>query len=204
MDTLEIGTYTNGNERLVISCDDDPTDPRSWDNSGVMACAHNRYKLGDNDTSLDIKEAGSWEASEAWLKENAIVWLPLALYDHGGITMSVGTGGGWDSGQVGYIYAGKWEFAAAGLAWGKKGIERMRQNLTAEVEEYDQYLTGECWRWSYETRTECHTCGKGEWKVVESCGGYLGQPDKASIEEYGIKFDSGSAARFFYCAKAPR
>ena len=80
----------------------------------------------------------------------------------------------------------------------------MRQNLMAEVKEYDQYLCGECWRWRYETRTECHACGKGEWKLKESCGGYLGQPDKASIEEYGIKFDSGSAARFFYCAKAPR
>ena len=189
MDTLEIGTYTNGNERLVISCDDDPTDPRSWDNSGVMACAHNRYKLGDNDTSLDIKEAGSWEASEAWLKENAIVWLPLALYDHGGITMSVGTGGGWDSGQVGYIYAGRKEFDWAGLD-PKKDIGLMRQNLISEVEEYDQYLTGECWRWSYETRTECHTCGKGEWKVVESCGGYLGQANKMYID---IEFDWDNA-----------
>ena len=188
MDTLDIGTYTNGNERVVISYDDDPTDPRSWDNSGVMACAHNRYKLGDNDTSLDIKE-GSWEACEAWLKENAIVWLPLALYDHGGITMSVGTGGGWDSGPVGYIYAEKWEFAAAGLDY-KKDIERMRQNLIAEVEEYDQYLTGECWQWSYETRTECHTCGKGEWKVVESCGGYLGRANKMYID---IDFDWDNA-----------
>ena len=190
MDTLDIGTYTNKNERLVISYDECPTDPRSWDNAGVMACAHNSYKLGDNDTSLDIKEAGSWEACEAWLKENAIVWLPLALYDHGGITMSVGTGGGWDSGQVGYIYAGKWEFADARLAWGKKGIERMRQNLTAEVEEYDQYLRGECWRWRYETRTECHTCGKGEWKLVESCGGYLGRANKMYID---IEFDWDNA-----------
>lgn len=191
MDTLEIGTYTNKNERLVISYDEYPNDPRSWDNAGVMVCAHNRYNLGDNDTNLDIKEAGSWEACEAWLKKNAIIWLPLALYDHGGITMSIGTGGGWDSGQVGYIYAGKWEFAAAGLDY--KDIERMRQNLVAEVKEYDQYLRGECWRWSYETRTECHTCGKGEWKYVEGTGDYFGQPDKASIKEYGIEFDWDNA-----------
>ena len=190
MDTLEIGTYTNGNERLVISYDDDPTNRRSWDNnSGVMACAHNRYDLGDNDTTLNIEEAGSWEACEAWLKENAIVWLPLALYDHGGITMSVGTGGGWDSGQVGYIYAGRKEFDWAGLD-PKKDIGLMRQNLISEVEEYDQYLTGECWRWSYETRTECHTCGKGEWKVVESCGGYLGRANKMYID---LDFDWDSA-----------
>ena len=200
---LEIATYTNKNERVVISYDEYYEDPRSWDNAGVMACAHNRYDLGDNGTTLNIEEAGSWACCETWLKENAIVWLPLALYDHGGITMSVGTGGGWDSGQVGYIYAGKWEFAAAGLDY-KKDIERMRNNLMAEVEEYDHWLRGECWKWRYETRTECHACGKGKWELKDSCGGYLGQPDKASIEEYGIKFDSGSAARFFYCAKAPR
>ena len=192
MDTLDIGTYTNKNERVVISYDEYHDDPRSWNNAGVMACAHNRYDLGDNDTSLDIIEAGSGLACETWLKKNAIVWLPLALYDHGGITMSVGTGGGWDSGQVGYIYAGRKEFENAGL-WPKKDIERMRQNLTAEVEEYDQYLRGECWRWSYETRTECHTCGKGEWEYVEGTGDYFGQPDKASIEECGIEFDWDSA-----------
>lgn len=193
MDTLEIGTYTNGNERLVITCDDNPNDPRTWDNAGVMACAHNRYNLGDNNTSLNIEQAGSWKACEAWLKENAIVWLPLALYDHGGITMSVGTGKDkWDSGQVGYIYAGRKEFDWAGLD-PKKDIERMRNNLIAEVEEYDKYLRGECWRWSYETRTECHTCGKGEWEYIEGTGDYLGQPDKASIEEYGIEFDWDSA-----------
>lgn len=192
MDTLEIGTYTNKNERVVISYDEYHDDPRSWDNAGVMACAHNRYDLGDNDTTLNIEEAGSWLACEAWLMEHAIVWLPLALYDHGGITMSVGTGGGWDSGQVGYIYAGKCEFAA-GLAWGKKDIERMRQTLIAEVEVYDQYLRGECWCWRYETRTECHTCGKGEWKVVESCGGYLGQPNKLDIESWNVEFDWDNA-----------
>ena len=160
-----------------------------------MACAHDKYDLGDNDTSLDIKEAGSWEACEAWLKENAIVWLPLALYDHGGITMSVGTGGGWDSGQVGYIYAEKWEFAAAGLDY-KKDIELMKENLIAEVEVYDQYLRGECWYWQYETRTECHACGKGEWECAAGWGverKHLGQPDKASIEEDGIDFDWDSA-----------
>ena len=192
MDTLEIGTYTNKNERIVISYDEYYDDPRSWDNAGVMACAHNSYRLGDDDVSLDIEGADSWAACEAWLKENAIVWLPLALYDHGGITMSVGTGGGWDSGQVGYIYAGVKEFDWAGLD-PKKDIERMRNNLIGEVTTYDQYLRGECWKWRYETRTECHACGKGKWKLKDSCGGYLGQPDKDSIEEYGIDFNWDSA-----------
>lgn len=191
MDTLEIGTYTNENKRVVIR----PSridDPRGWDNAGVMACGHKSYRLGDNDTSLDISRAGSWEACEAWLKKNAIVWLPLALYDHGGITMSIGTGGGWDSGQVGYIYAGIEQFDLAGLD-PNKDIETMKENLIGEVTTYDQYLRGECWCWSYETRTECHTCGKGEWELIDSCAGYLGQPDKASIEEQGIEFDWDSA-----------
>ena len=192
MDTLEIGTYTNKNERLVISYDEYHDDPRSWNNAGVMACAHNRYDLGDNDTTLDIERAGSWLACEAWLKKNAIVWLPLALYDHGGITMSVGTGGGWDSGQVGYIYAGAKEFDWAGLD-PKKDIGLMKDSLIGEVTTYDQYLRGECWRWSYETRTECHTCGKGEWEYVDGCSGYLGQPNKIDIESWNTEFDWDNA-----------
>ena len=35
MDTLDIGTYTNKNERVVISYDEYHDDPRSWDNAKV-------------------------------------------------------------------------------------------------------------------------------------------------------------------------
>lgn len=88
------------------------------------------------------------------------VILPLRLYDHSGITMSVGSGahwqdpGGWDSGQVGWIYATEED---AKTNWGienwNETTERDGKTITykefseillrGEVETYDQYLTGD-------------------------------------------------------------
>lgn len=66
--------------------------------------------------------------------------LPLFLYDHSGITMS--TGGfscPWDSGQVGYIYAGPEQIEKVGCP-----PDKVVEGLEGEVKEYDRYLTNEC------------------------------------------------------------
>lgn len=71
--------------------------------------------------------------------------LPLYLYDHSGITISVGNAfsgtdpGGWDTSAVGYIYAGP---AQAEKVGGPK--DKVVEGLKVEVREYDLYLTGEC------------------------------------------------------------
>lgn len=77
--------------------------------------------------------------------------LPISLYDHGGITMYIGSGshafdpGGWDSGQVGWIYATKKDcyriFNRQRMS--KKLYLRVRKALEDEVNIYDQYLRGE-------------------------------------------------------------
>jgi hypothetical protein len=92
------------------------------------------------------------------VEKNYIV-LPLYLYDHGGITMSTGSfGDKWDSGQVGYIYVSNEEVLEN---WSVKSLddpvdykdgkppkparERAIDLLEAEVEEYANYLEGDCW-----------------------------------------------------------
>lgn len=91
---------------------------------------------------------------EQWLDNNTteedlnklfseyFIHLPLYLYDHGGITMSTSSFScPWDSGQVGFIFVSK-EKAKKEFEgddeWEKKAI----RSLVAEVNTYDDYLTG--------------------------------------------------------------
>lgn len=175
----KIVTYTSatGQERVIVSYDNGPPDPREGETAGTMACAHKSYDLGDTipPEGLDIIKEEGWRNCERWLFANAPVWLPLALYDHGGITMSIGTGGGWDSGQVGYIYATEEDFTHQGLnPEVPLDVTRMESSLTAEVEEYDLYLRSEAWSWIHEKRSACDTCGNEKWELIDGCSGYLG------------------------------
>ena len=72
--------------------------------------------------------------------------MPLYLYDHSGITMSTGRFScPWDSGQVGIIYMTREQILKqfGGKLLTKKKREQARDLMQAEVEEYDQYLTGD-------------------------------------------------------------
>ena len=106
------------NEKVVLSIYFDfcPTNPREWDNLGTMVCGHRRYDLGDE----QAQNIGLYSSWEEWLEnevlipnggEENVVYLPLYLYDHSGITMNTtGFSCPWDSGQVGWIYATKDRF----------------------------------------------------------------------------------------------
>jgi len=87
-------------------------------------------------------------------EHNAVAILPLFLYDHSGITMKTSPFScPWDSGQVGYIFVTREvllkEYGVKKLS--KKLIQKALEALQAEVEEYDQYLTGDVWRCVCET-----------------------------------------------------
>lgn len=105
--------------------------------------------------------------------EPCLVWLPLWLYDHSGITMSCGNwnpyNDSWDSCCVGFIFMTKEasfkELAATEESWRDKAIAVME----AEVETYDQYLRGEVY--SYTLYEES---ANGEWTEIDSCWGFFG------------------------------
>ena len=93
------------------------------------------------------------------------VILPLYLYDHSGITMNTsGFSCPWDSGQVGWIYA---DYNMIKKEYGEvtpETLERAKALLESEVEEYDYYLTGQCYGYKlYEGDAE-----------IDSCWGFLG------------------------------
>lgn len=111
-----VKSFENEKARLSIYYDTNPMNPREWDNLGTMVCWHRRYDLGDE----QAQNIGLYNSWEEWLEnevlipnggEENVVYLPLYLYDHGGITMNTtGFSCPWDSGQVGWIYATKDRF----------------------------------------------------------------------------------------------
>lgn len=105
------------------------------------------------------------------------VLLPLGLIDHSGISMYVGSGahscdpGGWDSGQVGWIYMSRekifenWPSRSKTKRLTKALRKEAEEVLRGEVTAYDEYLTGQVYGFVIEDNEGNH---------VDSCWGFYG------------------------------
>lgn len=158
--------------RIEIIQDQDAESPREWENLGTMICAHGRYKLGDEQVEQD--RFNSWkEVRDMLIKErDAVIVLPLNLYDHSGLSLSTGWGQGWDNGVVGFIYATNDDIKKEYGKVNKVSLERAKSVLEAEVQEYSYYLEGDVWTViGYDKDDE----------VVESLSGLYGQD---AVDDY--------------------
>jgi len=130
--------------------------------------------------ALDLSEpADLWTAIQ---RCGDIVAFPLYLYDHSGITIRMSRGGGnpfacrWDSGMVGFVYMTKAMILAN---WMKAENARLTPALrkqaedlmAAEVETYDDYLTGQVFGYVVYTKDE----DGDEDESLDSCWGFFGQ-----------------------------
>ena len=151
--------------KLYVAQDDmSPESPREWDNLGKMICWHRNYELGDKHSFRDNQEFMVW-----WKEEGkGGILLPLALLDHSGLSMWVGSEaspfdpGGWDSGQVGWIYATKEMIVKE---YGKNKRKLAEKVLRGEVETYDQYLKGDVYGYIIKNP---------DGETVDSCWGFYG------------------------------
>ena len=134
--------------------------------------------------------------------------LPLYLYDHSGLTMRTSAFScPWDSSQVGFVFASK---ADTIREFGKGGrlTAKARQDafdlMAAEVKNYDDYLTGNCWGFVVEV------FDGDEWKNVDSCWGFLGDPDycltegKAVAQHAATRIADADASEFAAMTMAQR
>lgn len=170
---------------ILIALDDDPQNPREFDNLGLMVCAHPKYILGDymlgkgwNEKSRHdpVPFVSNPQAFQSWIKANTyhgrIVALPLYLFDHGGISLQARPfGDPWDSGMVGYIYVTR-ERIQKEYGWKNlttKRIQFILATLQAEVMLYNDYLIGNVYGWIVQDEA-------GE--TIESVWGYYGQVGK--------------------------
>lgn len=163
--------------RVRIVADNSGDSPRSWDNLGIMLCAHKRYNLGDE--QLDSNRFNGWDEVREHIEKElgGIAILPLYLYDHSGITMRTSPFScRWDSGQVGFIYTTQDRIEAMGPS--DTSVESLEKRLRAEVETYDQFLTGDVYGFIIEKKRKCETCGHGEWEHDDSCYGFYGRDPK--------------------------
>lgn len=158
----KVGRYT-----VKVLQDFDPFNPRTeCDNLATMVCFHRRYDLGDKH-NMSIEEA------HEILKRKDIHWIPLYLYDHSGITISTGPFScPWDSGQIGFIYLEKEVYKRE---WNRKRANKkhMEEIMRGEVENYDNYLTGEVYGYIVEDEEGDH---------IDSCWGFFGDKKYALSE----------------------
>lgn len=185
---------------IEIMPDDYPESPREWDNLGTMYYRHRGYILGDqeipesyySDKLGDTVYIDSAESFSDWIEETQgqiAVMLPLAIYDHSGVTMWCGSRWSgidpqWDCSDVGFIVVTKEkireEYGVKRIS--KQLLDKVEKILQAEVETFDQYLTGDVYGFSV-------TDESGE--EINSCCGFYGQDDciaeAKSIIDWTIK-----------------
>ena len=183
--------FAKGCKVLKIYPDEDSESPRKdRDCFGKMACWHSRYDLGDEGQDTKIISPARWMATLACrdnddmdmdvlmklARRNNII-LPLYLYDHSGLTISVGKFScPWDSGQVGWIYASKED---AKKEFGKNYQEKAIKLLEGEVKEYDTYLRGDIWGFQIFAVKKC-SLGHEHEEHVDSCWGFYGDDWQAN------------------------
>ena len=152
---------------LEIFTDDDPWNPREWDNLCTMICWHRHYNLGDKHDYDGIEDffqtlckevlgKGYDETSELFWQDmlkmlqesNLILIKSINLYDHSGITVSTSNSypynDRWDAGCVGFIYVTKKTvLEQCTYATDESWKDVAEDFIEGEMKTYDQYLTGD-------------------------------------------------------------
>ena len=170
---------TRNGKTLKIFVDEDPQNPREWDNLTKMVCFHKRYDLGDTQTDYRQEAFESWDELKAEIieKEKPLVIKPLYMYDHSGITISTEPFScQWDSGQIGWVYITNKTIDVCGTIIKNDETfaqykERLGEYLEGEVKEYDQYITGDVYLFELTDETG---------KTIDSCGGFYGDDWKTN------------------------
>lgn len=137
-----------------------------WSKSSSYAAALKGKDIPDwflNDCLAALEQKELLQLLE---KSGSFAVLPLYLYDHSGITMNTdGFSCPWDSGQVGWIYADEKSIKDRFGKVTPETIEKAKGVLKCEVEDYDFYLTGQCYGFQlFEGEVE-----------TDSCWGFLGE-----------------------------
>lgn len=194
--------YKCGEEIIHVYHDEDGQNPRENDCVSVMWFFHNRYwNLGDK---KDVKadDFSGWREMARHLKneEGASLICVVTMYEHSGRALSLGPtitvpeneeddkeridvgGDRWDSGILGFMWTTP-EKVAETLG-SDATEEKIRHAFEVELEEYNQWIEGDCWGYK--------EVKDGEEDDDNSRWGFLGYDDKASgllNEAFGANAD---------------
>lgn len=181
-----IETIEHKGHKIEIFQDECDFSPRENDNMCIIHIAHRNYSFGDE----HYTDRDSVDVAEREAKAKGDMVLPLYLYDHSGITISLSPFScPWDSGQVGFVQVKKSEIIDnwGKKNWTKKLREKALEVAAMEVKELDSFITGEVYRYDIDD---------GE----ESCGNYIGDikyciDDAKSAVDCTIKFKAEEKAK---------
>ena len=180
-------TYSYGPCKVHVRRDESGDGgPREWDNLWEWYSNHRRYsfdskdgkrlEIGDIYDDSDRQEGET--ICEAILRQNPDLLdaRPINMYDHSGITVSLGSfADPWDSG-VGAIAVVTREQAKKNFPDAKDDEElksRAYECLKGEVESYDQYLRGDVYG---------YVCENADGKETDSCWGFYETPEEVAKE----------------------
>jgi hypothetical protein len=176
-ETLEYKGFT-----INVHNDDDPQNPRDWDNLGTMVVKWGDYDLGDKH-DIDIEQFRRAESKDSWAalkkylieEKKADIILPLYIYEHSGMTISTtGFSCPWDSGRAGFIYMTaekiRHEYSVKRIT--KALRKRVTGYLVNEVKTYDDYITGNTYGYTVEDSDSN--------EIEASCWGFFGDDHEAS------------------------
>jgi len=171
---MEVERIDMGNGyTCIIECDENPSNPRDDDNLGKLLCFHKRYTLGDSH-SLDADDFNGRAELEEHLinEEDAIIILPVYMYDHSGLVLSTEPFGcRWDSGQLGFMYLPKAKLIEEYGEDTPEARETAERCLKAELKAYGHYVAGEVFGYIL--------LGPGDHDVC-SCWGFFGYDHEES------------------------
>ena len=156
--------------RIKTYQDDEPDNPRDWDNLGKIFYGHKRYvfrkkisDIGEVDVRKEFEDCYSWDDVEKRIIElyDPLVILPLYLYDHGILRIKIGDFydsqlpqgyAYFDTGMVGFVIAEKdkvrKEYKVKRIS--KKLREQVKQILEDEIDVFDKYLSGQVYAYVIE------------------------------------------------------
>lgn len=166
--------------------------PREWGNIGTMSYGHGSYNLGD-EKAANIELYNSWDE---WLEGEVlepnggsanVIFLPLYLYDHSGITMNTtGFNCPWDSGQVGWIWATRENLLKNTGCTEEELFENGigEEVLKGEVRDFDDYLRGNVYGFRLSKKKKCECCSTVEFEELDSCFGFYGDGIEDDLEGY--------------------
>ena len=132
-----------------------------WDGNVEFCCWHTRYDLGNSKRFGN--NLGDIEDCQTYAKETNSILLPLFIYDHSGIALSLGREYSfncrWDSGQLGYILIDRdWLKEHFGKKYFTKKIrERMLEAAKNNVTLYNNFLSDSVYGYNVEeTGDSCY------------------------------------------------
>lgn len=147
-----------------------------------FVCEHPHYRLGDRHDvdecaddlfarycpDMDGDGMGTAEKLRKVAQTDNIVWFPISIYDHSGLSMWLGGTAGhpdarWDCSMVGFAYINKQAAESAGFP--SDWQHRARQAIEEEMKVYSAYLEGDVYYYTIIDPDE---------QIMGSGGGFYG------------------------------